>query len=263
MSSLSSSTPLQSANPSTPGENVKTEIQVNNLAERTPEYVAKEVLIAHQAQLFRASEKSFNTKDVQLPDSFFEPTASELAQVLQTYAQRSERLREATMKTRKMRQAEEHQRMSQFRKVLIRLQLPDRVTLQGVFTPQTKIRHIIRFVRAALLDARNVKFHLFVVPPKRLLSNVEATLWNEGLVPAALVYIGVDSGPITSQDLLKPSLLSEITAPPEITDPSAEAPIIKDLESTAKSTDNTSDADQEKTGLQRSNRRKIPKWFKK
>lgn len=239
--------------------NEKSAVPVN-CEKRSPEAIAKEVLDSHEAQLYHAPQKPINIRDIQLPDSFFDLTSAELTQISRTYAQNSQRMQDATMKTSKMRKAEEEQRMRKFRKVLIRLQMPDRQILQGVFTPQTTIRQIVRFVRAALFDARNVKFHLFVVPPKRVLSNMETSLWNEGLVPAALVHIGIDVGPLQSESLLKPTLLSKITDIPEMaTESSKEVP----QESGARDSGKSQPDDQLKTTPQKDKQRKIPKWFKK
>lgn len=253
------STEVADSLPNTTGSNEQP-VEPVSAEKRSPEDIAKDVLDSHEARLFHAPPKPVNIRDIQLPDSFFDLTPAEMMQISRTYAQNVHRMQDTTMKTSKMRKEEEEQRMRKFRKVLIRLQLPDRRILQGVFTPQTTIRQIIRFVRAALLDARNVKFHLFVVPPKRVLSKMEATLWNEGLVPAALVHIGIDTGPLQSQNLLKPSLLTEITSIPEaFIEQSTE--IVHD--SGTNDSVETQSSDQLKNKSQKDKHRKIPKWFKK
>lgn len=233
-------------------------------AKPAPEQVAQQVLDSRDAQLFRPSNIPFNSRTIQFPDSFFEPSESELNVTLKSYTESSQRLQNATMKTSKMRKAETQQRMSRFKKVLIRIVLPDRFCLQGVFTPDTPIRQVVRFVRAALIDARNVKFHLFVVPPKRVLSQLDATLWDEHLVPAALLHLGIDDGPSTCEALLKPSLVVNVTDTPEskaqaeslATEPASS-------EKALSSNGGPSDTPVPDEKAEKPKAKKIPKWFKK
>lgn len=229
---------------------------------RSPEEVSQQVLYDHQSKLFRPSSTQIRARDIQIPDSFFEPTTSELTSALNTYSKHTDRLQNATMKTKKMREAEEKQRMGRFRNVLIRIQFPDRVVLQGVFEPQSKIRQVVRFVKAALLDARNVKFHFFVVPPKHILSNIDATLWSEGLVPAAVIHIGIDSGSSDSAVLLKPILLSKITDAPE-TSKEAEQKGLNKGEGNNNVANKTENRQSQQGSGDKKPPRKIPKWFKK
>ena len=226
---------------------------LNEKPKRSPEEIAKSVLDERHVRVFRPCATKFNPREVQLSDDFFEPSSEELADAVRQYATASQRLQNAPLMTKRMRAAETEKKMSRFRKVLIRILLPDRVALQGIFTPQSTIRQVIRFVRASLLDARNVKFHLFVVPPKMKLLDLDKTLWGEGLCPAALVHIGIDEGPSTSAELLKPWLLDQIEDPPEAATVHNPAPSIapepqKEEKAPAKA----------KNPL-----RKLPKWFKK
>lgn len=224
-----------------------------------PEQVAQQVLHSHEASLFRPTTVRFDPRSINLPDSFFEPTVSELSHAAKTYAHASQSMNEPVLQTRKMRQEHAERRMNRFRKVMIRILFPDRVALQGIFTPKTTIRQVIRFVRASLRDARNVQFHLFVTPPKRILKDLDATLWAEGLVPAALIHFGGDNIPTDSSNLLKRTVLDTITDAPEsqtpLPPPPPPSPAVAEND-TNNSTSHESPSEKAKKA------RKLPKWFK-
>lgn len=259
MSSPTPSPPLQSEAHEAP--TVPTEPK-----KASPEEVAGQVLDAHQACLFHATSYLVTARDLIVPESFFEPTTAELTHAMHTYSAHSERLRNATMKTKKMRDAEQKQRMARFRQCLLRIHFPDRVSLQGVFTPHTTLRQVVRFVRAALKHARDVKFHLFVVPPKRVLTQLDATLWEENLVPGAVLHLAIDDGPTVTTELLKETLLANITdapvrsAQPENTTDAKQGDLSSD---NADKPADLADDSKAKAKAKAGATRKIPKWFKK
>lgn len=226
---------------------------------KSPEQVAKEVLDEHEVRVFRPSTVRFNPRLLDLPDDFFQPTGSELVEASHQLTAATHRLQDAPMMTKKMRDAETEKRMSRYRKVLLRILFQDRIAIQGMFKPQDNMRKVVRFVRAALLDARNVKFYLFMVPPKKILSDPKQTLWAAGLCPAAIVHIGIDEGPKETSALLKPWLLERIedapesrTAPPPAPEPAPTVPAAQ------RPGPSTQGALKKKSLV-----KKIPKWFKK
>lgn len=176
------------------------------------------------------------------------------------------------MKTKKMRQAEEDERMSRFRHVLIRIQFPDRVMLQGVFQPKSTLRQVRRFVRAALLHARDVPFHFFVTPPKQTLTDMDVTLWRQRLVPKALIHIGFDDDDVSNNNnmkntvtLLKPLLTDMITDAPEtLTDTSSGNNTVHPLRTTTTLSGDSGEHDASATGRKDNKNKlmkKVPKWF--
>lgn len=243
------------------------------------------MLEEHDAKLFRAprTNRPISLRDIEVPESFFDPTAGELKNAWKKYSERTDALANATMKTKKMRQAEEDERMSRFRHVLIRIQFPDRVMLQGVFQPKSTLRQVRRFVRAALLHARDVPFHLFLTPPKQMLTDMDVTLWRQRLVPKALIHIGFDdagagvNGTVMSSPnnnmmknsvtLLKPLLTDVITDAPEtLTHASSSGDTaVPPRKTTTLSGDSSQDAaaaagrkdNKDKSKLPK----KVPKWF--
>lgn len=237
--------------PTPPSSEAKAE--AGAASKQTPEEKSREVLESHSVRVFRACATRFDPHRVEFPNDFFEPSAAELLSASRSMTNGVHRMADAPLMTKKMRDAEKAKRMSRFRKVLIRVLFPDRIAMQGIFTPQSTIRNVQRFIRAGLLDARNVKFHMFVVPPKMKLTELDATLWSQGLVPAALVHVGIDSGPTDSKLLLKSWLIERIEDTPEsIALPPAAMPTVLPEEQPSSTT----------PPKRSRGKKKIPKWFK-
>lgn len=226
---------------------------------RAPEEIAREVLLKHSVRVFRPTTARFDPRSIELPDDFFNPTADELRSAVAGMTAASQRLHDAPMMTKKMRDAENARKMSRFKRVLIRILLPDRVMLQGVFEPASTVNMVRRFVVASLRDARNVKFYLFVTPPKQKLTEMDKTLWSLGLVPAAFIHMGIESGEeMSSAQLLKDWLLDSMEDAPESKGVdrgvgTSNTPSEKDKKETVK----------KDTVSQKTKTKKIPKWFKK
>lgn len=177
-------------------------------------------------RVYRPSDVPFDPRRLQLPDDFYAPTTADVKQSYASLSGTTQSLSDAPLMTRKMRDAEQAKKMSRFRKVLIRVRLPDRTAVQGTFTPSSTIRDVVKFVNGALRDPKAVKFSLFVTPPKTVLKDLDATLWSQGLVPAALINFGVESGPMDSASLLSDEALGflEDAPAPGIATTSATAP---------------------------------------
>ncbi|XP_040892314.1 tether containing UBX domain for GLUT4 isoform X2 [Toxotes jaculatrix] len=150
------------------------------------EPVEREPLIYHLDSMSRQSEDQED-----LPDEFFEMTVDD---VRKRFAQlRSERklLEEAPLMTESMREAQMKEKLDRYPKVVLRVQFPDRHVLQGFFRPLETVGAVRHFVRSHLEDPQ-LSFYLFITPPKTILSNPSATLFQADLFPGALVYFGSD-----------------------------------------------------------------------
>lgn len=212
----------------------------------------------YDVHLFRPSTYRFDPRTLRLPDDFFNTTLADVQQASSALSEQVQKMSEAPLMTKKMRQAEENARMAKFRKVLIRVLLPDRHSLQGVFTPKSTIRDLEDFVRACLKNP--VKFHLFVVPPKTVLSNMRNSLWAERMVPAAQVYLGVDEGPTETHLLLSESVLTlaEDAPPPQ----NVATPVSDAAPRSAASAAAAADAAAARKKTKGKGKR-APKWFKR
>lgn len=75
--------------------------------------------------------------------------------------------------------------------VVLRVQFPDRHVLQGFFRPLETVGAVRHFVQSHLEDPQ-LSFYLFITPPKTILDDPSATLFQADLFPGALVYFGSD-----------------------------------------------------------------------
>lgn len=209
-------------------------------------------------RLYRPSDVPFDPRRIQLPDDFYAPTTGDVQKSFASLSGTTQSLNNAPLMTKKMRDAEQAKKMSRFRKVLIRVRLPDRTALQGTFTPSSTVRDVVKFVNGALREPKAVKFNLFVTPPKTILKDLDATLWSQGLVPAALVNLGIETGPSDVAKLLSDEVLAYIedapaqgaaavssTAPPVAAETTAKGPVRGKTKSTAAGS------------------KKIPSWLQK
>ncbi|XP_051240863.1 tether containing UBX domain for GLUT4 [Dicentrarchus labrax] len=150
------------------------------------EPVEREPLIYHLELMSRHSEDHGN-----LPDEFFEVTVDD---VRKRFAQlKSERklLEEAPLMTKSLRETQMKEKLEKYPKVVLRVQFPDRHVLQGFFRPLETVGAVRHFVRSHLEDPQ-LSFYLFITPPKTILDDPSATLFQADLFPGALVYFGSD-----------------------------------------------------------------------
>ncbi|XP_032396575.1 tether containing UBX domain for GLUT4 [Etheostoma spectabile] len=151
------------------------------------EPVERELLIYHLDAMSCHSE---DHRD--LPDEFFEVTMDD---VRKRFAQlKSERklLEEAPLMTKSLRETQVKEKMKRYPKVVLRVQFPDRHVLQGFFRPLETVAALRHFVRSHLEDPQ-LSFYLFITPPKTILEDPSATLFQADLFPGALVYFGSDA----------------------------------------------------------------------
>lgn len=214
-------------------------------------------------RVFRPTDVPFDPRRLELPEDFYSPTVADVTASFTSLHATTKALDEAPLMTKKMRETQQARRISRFRKVLIRIRFPDRVSLQGTFAPLDKVRDVIKFVNSALREPTKVKYHLFVTPPKTVLKDFDSTLWSQGLVPAALLHVGIDSGESDSTLLLSDDALSmlEDTPPPGAAVFSTMAPPVEP-EKTGKYNTGTAEQSRESSSSKQS-RKSLPKWLKR
>ncbi|CAM6010723.1 unnamed protein product [Sphagnum balticum] len=149
--------------------------------------------VDRQMRLFHASDENQAAK-IELPDSFFEVTASE---VKMEAASRKKRLEEGQLLIPKSFRAKQASIAQQrYKAALIRVQFPDGIVLQGMFLPGELTSAIYQYV-ASVLNNANTEFELSlpiaskcrVVPSSSPDSGEKAavTLAAADLVPTALL----------------------------------------------------------------------------
>ncbi|XP_029910532.1 tether containing UBX domain for GLUT4 [Myripristis murdjan] len=137
------------------------------------------------------SESHYSQDNQDLPDEFFEVTVDD---VRKRFAQlKSERrlLEEAPLMTKALRETQMKEKMDRYPKVVLRVQFPDRHVLQGFFRPLETVAAVRHFVRSHL-ENPELSFYLFIAPPRTVLNDPSATLFQANLFPGALVYFGSD-----------------------------------------------------------------------
>lgn len=167
------------------------------LGEQFLEPVERESLVYHM------DCQAHHPNNMDLPDEFFEVTVDD---VRKRFAQlKSERklLEEAPLMTKALRENQMKEKMQRYPKVVLRIQFPDRHVLQGFFRPLETVGALRQFVRSHLEDPQ-LSFYLFITPPKTILKDPSATLFQADLFPGALVYFGSD---VKTDTYLKKELL--------------------------------------------------------
>ncbi|XP_035813207.2 tether containing UBX domain for GLUT4 isoform X1 [Amphiprion ocellaris] len=150
------------------------------------EPVEREPLIYHLDSMSHHSEDLSD-----LPDEFFEVTVDDIRKRFAQLKSERKLLEESPLMTKSLREAQMKEKMDRYPKVVLRVQFPDRHVLQGFFRPLETVGAVKQFVRSHLEDPQ-LSFYLFITPPKTILSDPSATLFQADLFPGALVYFGSD-----------------------------------------------------------------------
>lgn len=141
-----------------------------------------------QAVLFSLDATNKNNDD--LPDSFFDLTVNDLKMVLRDLKRTASGNEDAPLLTSNLRELERQKAMlaklNQYKDCVLRIQFPNRYVLQGIFKPHEPISRVEEFVRGFLAKS-NEEFHLFTIPPKKVLPGNE-TLLELNCVPNAVLH---------------------------------------------------------------------------
>ncbi|EDW84383.1 uncharacterized protein Dwil_GK13175 [Drosophila willistoni] len=152
----------------------------------------------------------------ELPDSFFDLTVHDLKMVLRDLKRTSTGDEDAPLLTAKLRELERQKTMlsklNQYKDCVLRIQFPDRYVLQGIFKPHESLAKVEEFVREFLANTTE-EFHLFTIPPKKILPSNE-TLLELNLVPNAVVHFGylTDSLNAENHRFVQEKFIKELTS---------------------------------------------------
>ncbi|TNY19659.1 hypothetical protein DMC30DRAFT_417667 [Rhodotorula diobovata] len=140
-----------------------------------------------------------------LPESYFSPTPSELQHAHHSHVKRTHDLVDRPLLTQKLRdqQLRQHERDRAQRWPLtrIRVRWPDRSLLEGVFPSSDKLVHLYEFVRLALADdVRDCPFVLYQSPPRteyrRSAPHLKGkSLLDLHLAPSSALYLKFEPSP--------------------------------------------------------------------
>ncbi|KAK2980755.1 hypothetical protein RJ640_015674, partial [Escallonia rubra] len=168
--------------------------KVENLPATTPAKVDEPVelkKVDRQIRVFFSVPESVAAK-IQLPDSFYNLSADELKREAELRRKKNAESQLLIPKSFKEKQAKAARR--RYTKTVIRIQFPDGVVLQGVFSPREPTSALYEFVSSALKEPC-LEFELLhpVVIKRRVIPHFPAageraiTFDEEDLVPAALI----------------------------------------------------------------------------
>lgn len=195
-----------------------------------------------------------------LPDDFYELTIEEVRKIYHELQKRRIELENTPMLTSTKReefaQQETASKLNTYKNVVVRIQFPDNIILQGVFNPNNTLEDVQNFIKEHL-QVQDKPFHIFTTPLKETL-DPKTTLLEAKFVPCVHMHfkwLEDNSGP----PYLKEEIYSKKTTNDAayILASKYRAPSRRKLEDSP----NTSHkSNNETTGTKQS---KVPKWFKK
>ncbi|KAJ7954303.1 Plant UBX domain protein [Quillaja saponaria] len=147
--------------------------------------------VDRQVKVFFSVPESIAAK-IELPDSFYKLSVEEVKREAELRRKKIAESQLLIPKSYKEKQAKASRK--RYTKTLIRIQFPDGVVLQGVFSPWESTTSLYEFVSSALKEP-NLNFELLhpllvqrrVIPQFPVSGNKAKTLDEEDLVPSALI----------------------------------------------------------------------------
>ncbi|KAJ4479959.1 hypothetical protein J3R30DRAFT_2559023 [Lentinula aciculospora] len=222
----------------------------------TPKIVSKE---PQAYKVYNAPSGSSFIPSTDLPDSYFEPTASDLKLAQSQLSARTQALTNAPLQLRTTREAAEKVKKERWPNTTIRVRFTDRTQLERIFPSTDKIKSIYAFVRSLLReDVQPIKFILYQ-PPRRDLkvSDIKVknlTLAELELAPSSVLLLRFEDESLNGSDVPAP-LASNVLALAE------SLPVPPNPENASSSASSAKKADKMYNSGSVTEK-KIPKWLK-
>ncbi|CAG9801781.1 unnamed protein product [Chironomus riparius] len=154
---------------------------------------------------------SIQTSTIDLPDSFFELTESDVRLLYKELRNQVENDENAPLMTSELRKLEENKKilnqLATYKSCAIRIQFPNRHVIQTKFSTVETVGAVMDFIKEFLINP-DVEFYLFQTPPKTILEK-SSTLVEANCVPSALLHFGCDEKP---DDFLKPEYYDKLSS---------------------------------------------------
>ncbi|KAJ3192345.1 Tether containing UBX domain for GLUT4, partial [Entophlyctis luteolus] len=232
-----------------------------------------------KSNLDATTEKADPVTEVQLPDSFFELTATELKHAHASARSANKAAQDAPLMTKAMRDRQDAERAAKWPKTMIRVRFPDRTCLEAAFLSSENVDALFALVDDSVRDQRR-KYMLYISPPLQdLVSKRGISFWKAGLAPASMVYFNLTRIPVTgsflSDDCL--SKIQEFPVPPAnefiqdwlatASEPSQSAASEMNVEESVDEQGDSRMGESQATGSNYKYddnpvEKKVPKWFK-
>ncbi|KAI7903213.1 uncharacterized protein BX663DRAFT_507863 [Cokeromyces recurvatus] len=184
-----------------------------------------------------------------LPESAYKLSANELKQLYQSQLEYRQNLENRPLKTQKMRDSEEQEKLKRYPKTTIRVRMPDHTIVQAVFQSKEKVSALYEFIRS-LLETPERKFVL-CLPPRTKLVEPSISLFKAGLSPASNVLFGWIEKGEGGKDLkqIYLDMKQDLTPAASPQSSSSHVPTISSISNN--------------TNQQKSASKSIPKWLQK
>ncbi|ORZ03616.1 hypothetical protein BCR43DRAFT_483658 [Syncephalastrum racemosum] len=196
---------------------------------------------------------------VEMPESFYKLSPNEVKALYKSHVDRRENLENRPLKTQKIRNVEDQERMKKYPRTTIRVRLPDHIILQAQFDSKERVSDVYDFVRSTLTTPER-KF-LLCLPPRTKLVEPVLTLYKAGLAPASNVtFVWID--PPTSNASDMPNLTKEYLDKIEPFPSPAGSPASQSSASPA-SPSSSASASSSQQQQQQGGKKQIPKWLQK
>lgn len=184
-------------------------------------------------QVFKVAESEISlSARLDLPDSHFELSSTELKMAVSSQQARTRQLMEgAPLKTKAMVEKEKKRWLEDHPTTTLRVRLPDTTQLQATFRSLEPVSALGQVIRSSLRDARR-PFVLSQAPPYRSLDpDSDKSFYSLGLVPSAQIHLRfTDSQPETPILMDALSASAEVLPLPSLPPASDETPAPTNME---------------------------------
>ncbi|KAG6462699.1 tether containing UBX domain for GLUT4 isoform X2 [Manduca sexta] len=195
-----------------------------------------------------------------LPDDFYDLTIEEVRRLYNDLQQHRLQLENTplitTTKREELTKQSSEQKLNTYKNVVVRVQFPDHMILQGIFCPSNTIQDVTNFIREHLEDS-DKPFHIFTTPLKETL-DPKMTLHDAKFVPCVHMHFNWLEENI-NQMYLKKEIYSKKTS-------SDAASILasKYRAPSRRKIDDNQDSSRKSSAAipSTSKNSKVPKWFK-
>jgi len=169
------------------------------------------------------------------------------------------------LKTRKMREAEaeaeEASRRSKMAKVVVRVRFPDNRRLEATFHSSESVQALFDLLVKVIAQPEQ-PFHIYTIPPKKLITNTSQDFFTAGFCPGVNVYFSYDvpKGDSSVVDLNGPYLREEIftlNCLDAADDQDQQSELVESAPEPVEATKPPPPVEERKPAA-----KKLPKWFK-
>ncbi|KAA1131969.1 hypothetical protein PGTUg99_034994 [Puccinia graminis f. sp. tritici] len=222
--------------------------------------------LAKEIKIWLPSENAQPAPRPVLGDEYFVPTAAEAQRAFSGQVASREKLTDAPMLTKSLREREQNQKknekLARFPITRVRIKFGDRSMLEGSLPSTCKISDVYQFVKESLLeDVRTKPFILYQTPPRRefLLTDPKtrsSNLLDLQLAPSSLLLIKF-TDETYNHSTKPPPLLPELLSAAQPLPP----PPTFEAEKGSKQTGNTLEKGKQKVDDVLKSGAKVPKWL--